>query len=106
MNPAELDDRFLLERLRLLDDPEIGLNVVDLGMVNTVTHDDSGRVRVELTPTTPNCPMHDQLVSGAKALLESVPGVVEAEVRVVWEPRWTPDRITAAGRDFLNGEGG
>lgn len=100
INPS-LDDTAVLERLRLLDDPEIGLNVVDLGMVRSVSHDEQGNVRVEITPTSANCPMHDQIVEGARLIVESVPGVTSAEIVVSFDPPWTPDLITPAGRDFL-----
>lgn len=102
MNNPLPDDTVVLERLRMLADPEIGLNIVDLGMVRSVSHDEQGHVRVELTPTTANCPMHDQIVEGARLMVESVPGVTSVEIVVSFSPPWTPEWITPAGRDFLD----
>jgi metal-sulfur cluster biosynthetic enzyme len=101
MTAPQLDDTALFERLRLLDDPEVGLNIVDLGMVRSVTHDEQGVVYVEITPTTPNCPLHEQIVEGARQLIESTPGVASAHIAFVFDPPWTPDLISPAGREFL-----
>jgi metal-sulfur cluster biosynthetic enzyme len=105
MTNPPLEDTAVLERLRLLEDPEIGLNIVDLGMVRSVTHDEKGNVSVVITPTTPNCPMHDQIVEGARLIVETVAGVMSADIIVSFDPPWTPELITEAGRAFLNDRG-
>lgn len=97
-----LEDSAIFERLRLLDDPEIGLNIVDLGMVRSVTHDAGGNVCVVITPTSPNCPMHDQIVEGARMMVEGISGVKSADIVMSFDPPWTPDWITPAGREFLD----
>jgi metal-sulfur cluster biosynthetic enzyme len=101
MSENSLNDSEIYDRLRLLDDPEVGLNIVDLGMVRSVEHDDDGNVRIVITPTSPNCPMHDQIVEGARTLAESLPGVKTADIVMSFDPPWTPDLITPAGREFL-----
>lgn len=101
MIETPLEDSVILEQLRLLDDPEIGLNIVDLGMVRSIEHDEAGNVRVVITPTTPNCPMHDQIVEGARMMVEGVPGVKTADIVVSFDPPWSPDLITPTGREFL-----
>jgi len=101
MTNPPLDDALILERLRLLDDPEVGLNIVDLGMVRSVAHDAAGNVCVVITPTSPNCPMHDQIVEGARMVVASVPGVNTADIVMSFDPPWSPDWITPAGREFL-----
>ncbi len=101
MNNPALDDNHLLDQLRLLVDPEIGLNIVDLGMVTSVAHDDNGAVQVIITPTSPNCPMHDQIVNGARLLLEQVAGVSAVEIQLSLDPPWNPEWITPEGRAFL-----
>jgi len=101
MITSSLDDQAVIEHLRFLDDPEVGLNIVDLGMVRSVSHDDQGSVRVVITPTSPNCPMHDQIVEGARLMVERVPGVTAADIIVSFDPPWTPDWITPAGQEFL-----
>jgi metal-sulfur cluster biosynthetic enzyme len=100
---SPLHVKTLLDRLRLLEDPEVGLNIVDLGMVHSATCSESGAVRVELIPTTPNCPLQDQLTEGAKHLIQSLPGVTSVEVAIVRNPPWNPERISPLGRVFLQG---
>jgi metal-sulfur cluster biosynthetic enzyme len=101
MSDIPLEDSAIFERLRLLDDPEIGLNIVDLGMVRSVGHDTAGNVCIVITPTSPNCPMHDQIVEGARMIVEGVPGVKSADIVMRFDPPWTPEWITPAGREFL-----
>ena len=78
-------------------DPELGVNVVDLGLVYDVAL--NGReVKVTMTLTTPGCPLHDSLMSAVdEAVRLFVPGVDAVDVDLVWEPRWSPERITAEG---------
>ncbi len=95
MNPP--DEAALLDALRAIVDPEIGLNIVDLGLVYSAEVD-NGTARVKMTLTTRGCPMHDSLVQGTRAVLLEVPGVIEADVEVVWDPPWDPSMITEAGR--------
>lgn len=82
-------------------DPELGVNVVDLGLVYGVTID-GGRVLVTMTLTTPGCPLHDTLTSAVdEAVRVYVPMVEEVGVNLVWDPPWSPDMITEAGREEL-----
>lgn len=98
---TSLDDAFITDQLRYLIDPEVGLNIVDLGMVTSVTHDETGRVTVILTPTSPACPMHEQLTEGARMIVEKIPGVTTVDVQMSFDPPWNPEWITPAGREFL-----
>jgi metal-sulfur cluster biosynthetic enzyme len=79
--------------LRWIDDPEVGLSLVDLGLIYGVTVDD-GVVQIRMTMTTQGCPMHDAIVSAVQAAVGALPGVTETDVDLVWEPPWTPDRIS------------
>ncbi len=82
-------------------DPELGINVVDLGLVYGVTLD-GRRVQVTMTLTTPGCPLHDSLVSAVEESVRLFVPMVEAvAVELVWEPRWSPDRISDAGLSAL-----
>jgi len=76
-------------------DPEIGLDVVTLGMVYEVVldEDEPGRVRITHTLTTPGCPMESHIRNGIQRAVEGVPGVTAAESNLVWEPRWHPGMI-------------
>jgi len=90
----------ILERLRFCYDPEIPINIVDLGLVYKVEVDEAA-VRVEMTLTAQGCPSHSEIARDVKMALLSVPGVTNADVRVVWDPPWTPERITLEGRRKL-----
>jgi metal-sulfur cluster biosynthetic enzyme len=90
----------LLSALRTVKDPELNVNVIDLGLVYSVqTRDD--QVDVEMTLTTPACPAGPEILRNAVTALEAVPGVSKANVRLVMSPPWTPDRMTDAARDEL-----
>lgn len=82
-------------------DPELGINVVDLGLVYGVAIMDR-EVRVTMTLTTPGCPLHDSLTEAvSEAVRLFVPTVETVEVNLVWEPRWIPEMITEVGRREL-----
>lgn len=86
--------------LRQVIDPELGCNLVDLGLIYDLRLE-GRRVGVKLTFTTPGCPMHDSLVGGVEAALCRVPGIEEVQVEVVWDPPWNPDMLTEAGKAML-----
>jgi metal-sulfur cluster biosynthetic enzyme len=86
--------------LRQVIDPEIGINVVDLGLVYDIdVYEDE--VHIQMTLTSPGCPMGPQIVSETKAAAESVEGVSFAEVTLVWEPYWTSDMIDSRVRAYM-----
>ncbi|WP_337913885.1 metal-sulfur cluster assembly factor [Cohnella zeiphila] len=82
-------------------DPELGANIVDLGLVYGLKADEGGRVRIEMTLTIPECPLADEIVREVKAAASAVPGVHAAEVELVWEPKWTPDRMNDQAREEI-----
>jgi metal-sulfur cluster biosynthetic enzyme len=86
------------DALRGVDDPEVGMNVVDLGLVYGV--DVHGRdVAVRLTMTSPACPLGEAIVERAReAIRAAVPEAAGVDVVLVWEPPWTPDRMSEAAR--------
>ncbi|HEX5505842.1 MAG TPA: iron-sulfur cluster assembly protein [Thermomicrobiales bacterium] len=87
--------------LREVEDPELGVNIVDLGLIYDVLTDGAD-VRVVMTLTTPGCPLHATLRAAVdRAVRLMVPGVGRVDVDLVWEPRWDPSRITDAGREAL-----
>lgn len=86
-------------------DPELGIGIVDLGLIYDVkVSEDYSKISIDMTLTTPNCPMSGYLpeMAGEKVRVE-FPGQ-SVDVRVVWEPQWTPDKITENGRKFLGME--
>jgi metal-sulfur cluster biosynthetic enzyme len=89
------------EVMREVYDPELGVNVVDLGLVYDVDVQ-GGRVEVTMTLTTPGCPLHDTLTEAVDSTIRFfIPGVEEVVVNLVWEPPWNPDMITDQGREEL-----
>ncbi|HEX8199994.1 MAG TPA: metal-sulfur cluster assembly factor [Isosphaeraceae bacterium] len=90
----------IVNALRTVTDPEIGINVVDLGLVYSIqAHED--QVEVEMTLTTPACPAGPEILRNAVAAIERVEGVAKANVKLVMSPPWTPDRMTDEARDEL-----
>lgn len=88
------------QALRTVKDPELGLNIVDLGLIYDVEQDGSS-VTVTMTLTSPGCPAGSQIMEGAKAAAESVSGVDAASVNLVWKPFWTADRIDPTVRSMM-----
>lgn len=80
------------QELRKVKDPELGLNIVDLGLVYDIEVED-GQATVTMTLTSPGCPAGGQILSGAQQAAEAVEGVEGARVNLVWKPFWTPERI-------------
>ena len=94
------------EALKEVIDPELYVNIVDLGLIYVVAVGDEkedGRhdVAIEMTMTSPMCPAGPQLVAGCKAAAEGLEEVDSADIKVVMEPQWTPDMMTDDARDHL-----
>lgn len=83
----------VMEALKECYDPEIPVNVVDLGLIYEVNVEDSS-VNVKMTLTARGCPMHSFIARQVKDRIEKMDGVEKADVEVVWDPPWTPDRIS------------
>jgi len=84
----------VIEALREVFDPELGLSVLDLGLIYDLEIAD-GRVRVRMTLTAPGCPIHDSMAEWVRQAILRGPGVTTAEVAITFDPPWTPDRISA-----------
>ena len=97
-------DTDVREALRHVVDPEIGVNIVDLGLVYGIEIDGT-RARIVMTMTNPACPLLDYLKDLVNsAVKERVPDVHEVDIEIVWEPPWSPDMMSDAARQQLNGE--
>ncbi|MBI4027897.1 MAG: metal-sulfur cluster assembly factor [Verrucomicrobia bacterium] len=86
--------------LRTVNDPEIGLNLVDLGVVRDIQIADK-IVRISLTPTSPICPLYQVLMDGIRTAVLAVTNVQECLVQLVWDPPWDPSMISEEGKAFL-----
>jgi metal-sulfur cluster biosynthetic enzyme len=87
--------------LRQVRDPELNLNIIDIGLVYGVTIADDGNVKVTMTLTSPGCPAGPEIVGDVKRTVEELEGVGAVEVEIVWEPYWTPERMDPRIRAFL-----
>ena len=86
--------------LRKVKDPELNLNIVDLGLVYDIRVEGSA-VTVDMSLTTPACPSGPQIVGDTETAVRAVPGVTQATVNIVWSPMWSPDRIEPRIRAYL-----
>ena len=86
--------------LRRVKDPEIGLNIVDLGLVYEVAVDGAD-VNVDMSLTSPGCPAGPQILQEAEEQLRTLPGVGAVNVNLIWSPPWTPERIEPRVRAYL-----
>ena len=97
---STVDDGALIEALREVIDPELMINIVDLGLVYSINHTDR-KAQVEMTLTSPACPAGPQIIMQSKMALEKVEGIDVAEIKLVMSPPWTPARMTDEARDQL-----
>ncbi|WP_163972028.1 metal-sulfur cluster assembly factor [Oceanobacillus halotolerans] len=83
-------------------DPELGINIMDLGLVYDIQADEDKNVTITMTLTTPGCPLHDSITSGAKyQIMQHVEDVGEVKIDLVWEPAWTPNKMSERAREML-----
>jgi metal-sulfur cluster biosynthetic enzyme len=96
-----MSDDDVLQALRGVNDPEIGFNIVDLGLVYRAEHGPDG-IEVALSLTTPSCPLGEMLVDEAREVLHRrFPDAPSVHVELVWDPPWSPDRMSEAARRQL-----
>lgn len=88
----------IIDALRRVHDPEIPVNLYDLGLIYALEISDAGDVHVRMTLTTPNCPVAELLPSLVRQAVEAVDGVRSATVDIVWEPAWTPEKMSERAR--------
>ncbi len=87
--------------LRAVKDPELNLNIMDIGLVYDVEVSDTGQVNVRMTLTSPGCPAGTEILDDVKRVVTDVDGVTGVEVELVWDPYWTPERMDPRVRAFL-----
>jgi FeS assembly SUF system protein len=96
-----LTNERILDALRQCYDPEIPVNIVDLGLIYDVQCDDAGTVAVKMTLTSPGCPAALAIPDQVKSCVGAIDEVRDVKVEIVWEPPWNPSRISTAGRQQL-----
>jgi metal-sulfur cluster biosynthetic enzyme len=103
MTNLPLTSDYLRKALRAVKDPELNLNIVDLGLVYDVEVNPEGDVKVRMTLTSPGCPAGPEIVNDVNQTLHDIDGVKSVDVEIVWEPYWTPEKIDPRVRAFLGG---
>ena len=88
-----LTEEKIFETLKTVIDPEIGINIVDLGLIYNIEFDDN-KITVTMTLTTPGCPMHNSITSWVKEALTRIDEKIEASVNLVWQPPWSPEDMS------------
>ena len=96
-----LDREQILAAARQCFDPEIPINIVDLGLIYDVQYDDAGNVTVKMTLTTQGCPSAQAIPEQVRARVAAIEEVRDVTVEIVWEPAWNPSMISSSGRQVL-----
>ena len=88
----------IIEILRSVYDPEIPVNIYELGLIYDIAIDENASVKITMTLTSPMCPVAESLPPEVEAKVQGVPGVTNAAIDLVWEPPWDPSKMTEAAR--------
>jgi metal-sulfur cluster biosynthetic enzyme len=97
--PSVSEDQVKLA-LRRVKDPELNLNIMDLGLVYEILVEDA-KVRIDMTLTSPGCPSGPEIMSEAEKEVRNIPGVEDVEMNLVWTPFWTPEKMEPRVRAYL-----
>lgn len=87
--------------LRSVKDPELNLNIIDIGLVYDVDVTEEGKATIRMTLTSPGCPAGTEILDDVKRVVADLEGVREVEVELVWDPYWTPEKMDPRVRAFL-----
>lgn len=98
----DIDENAIIDAISTVYDPEIPVNVYELGLIYAVNIHDDGRIDIEMTLTAPNCPSAQELPNMVKTAVEKVPNVKTVEVEIVWDPPWDVSRMSDEARLTLN----
>lgn len=97
-----ITEELVYAAIQVVVDPELGLNIVDLGLIYNVDINTDGRITITMTLTTPGCPLHASFAQEIERVLwQSIPDLTGVSVNLVWQPPWNPDMISPAGRALL-----
>ena len=92
----------VIEEIKKIYDPEIPVNIYELGLIYKIDVDDKNKVNVDMTLTSPNCPVAESLPNQVKENIMKVEGVSNVNLKLVWEPPWTKDKMSEAAKLELN----
>lgn len=98
------EEEKILSLLKGVIDPELMVNIIDLGLVYAVKYNESEKtIAIEMTLTSPGCPLGDAITADAQEILRANYPGFSVEIKLVWEPHWNPDRLTPEGKKSLGG---
>jgi FeS assembly SUF system protein len=92
----------VVEEIKKIFDPEIPVNIYELGLIYKIEVDEKNKVNVDMTLTSPNCPVAESLPNQVKENIMKVEGVSDVDLKVVWDPPWTQDKMSEAAKLELN----
>jgi len=92
----------VIEEVKKIFDPEIPVNIYELGLIYKIDVDEKNKVNVDMTLTSPNCPVAESLPKEVKENIKKVEGVSDVNLNLVWEPPWDKDKMTEAAKLELN----
>ena len=92
----------VIEEIKKIYDPEIPVNIYELGLIYKIDVDDKNKVNVDMTLTSPNCPVAESLPKDVKNNIMKIEGVSDVNLNLVWEPPWDKDKMTEAAKLELN----
>ena len=98
---SELKDKIITE-IKKIYDPEIPVNIYELGLIYKIEIDDKNKVNVDMTLTSPNCPVAESLPKDVKNIIMTIEGVSDVNLNLVWEPPWNKDKMSEAAKLELN----
>ena len=104
LNNLNTEEKKILEIVRTVMDPEIAVNIVDLGLIYEVHYqEERNRIHIVQTLSTRGCPLGDTIMTNVEVVVKEKYPAMDVDVELVWEPQWTPDMITEEGNKAING---
>lgn len=101
-SPTPEIDRKIVEALKNCFDPEIPVNIYELGLIYNIDINPTDKVRIRMTLTSPACPVAGSLPPDIEAKVKEIDGITDATVEVIWDPPWTPEKMSDAAKIQLN----
>ena len=102
MTPEKIVEEQIIMALKTVYDPELPVNIYDLGLIYSVIVDENNKVNIDMTLTSPNCPVAESLPNSVKAKVLEVDGVADVDLKMVWDPPWGKDKMSEAAKLELN----
>ena len=92
----------IISEIKKIYDPEIPVNIYDLGLIYKIEIDETNKVSIDMTLTSPNCPVAESLPVDVKDKVKKIEGVSDVDLKLVWNPPWTQDKLSEAAKLELN----